>query len=75
MSAEVSYEHEIRPGTVVSSNFDAKKNHQKILKNKKVKSKTLFRNVFKKYFWENSSKDFHLKLQNVENQILNGNPY
>ena len=60
---------------VSSHSHDKKDFIKKILKNKKVRSKKLFRNVFKTYFWGKSSKDFHLKLKNVENQILNGNPY
>ena len=75
LCAQASYKHEIQPGGAACSDCDAKKGFiKKYWKTKKLGRKHFFE-MFKKYFWENSSKDFHLKLKNVENPILNGNPY
>ena len=64
------------PGTAVDSQIDAKKKFgRKYFFSKKSYVENTFSRCFQKIFWENSSKDFHLKLKNVENPILNGNPY
>ena len=49
------------PGTAVDYQIDAKKNLVENIVSKKSYVEKTFSRCFQKIFWENSSKDFHLK--------------